>query len=90
MSPTLEIMCNILLVVSAVVSVVANQESWVCLKYMCILHSHRSFGISHMCHVLVLDPISYANAYSTPRDHVVLCAKHKMTIKATGLYHRKF
>ena len=54
-------MCNILLVDSVVIDLVANQESMIYLKYTYILRRHRLFGVFHMYHVLFLDLITYDN-----------------------------
>ena len=44
---------------------------------MYIEHTHRVFYVLNMWNVLVLDPITYDNSYSSIWHHVVLCMEHK-------------
>ena len=64
-------MCNVLMVSGAVVDVVANQESRNFPTLVYIFHKNRVFDVLKMCHVIVLDLVSYDYAYPTPRPHVV-------------------
>ena len=46
-----------------VVVVVIKQEYRVCLTYTYIHNMHRVFVILRICHVIVLDKITYDHAY---------------------------
>ena len=82
--------CNMWQVDSLVVVVVENREPRVFISYMYIKHSHRVYGVSNICHVLVLNQTSYDNAYPTLWHHVVLCVEQKTAIMETGLYYKAF
>ena len=88
MSLALAIMFTLLHVGSKIVLVVPNHENRVCLTWMYIQHMHRSFNILWTCHGLFLDQIAYDNAYSTFRNHVVLCVHHKMESVEIVLYYK--
>ena len=75
---------------SAVIFMVSNQESRVCLTYMYMEHIHRVYGVLCMHHVPVLDQIKNDNSYSTLWHHVVLYVYQKMEITETGLYKKHF
>ena len=57
---------------------------------MYINHRSRVYGVLHIYHVPVLDPIAYGNAYSTLLHHIFLCVDHKMATLATGCYYKTF
>ena len=59
-----------LLVVGAVVDMVANHETEVCLTYTYIQRMNMVFVVLHIVHSLVLEQITYDSAYLTLQNHV--------------------
>ena len=71
-------MCNILLVRTNFVDVVANKVSRVCITLTYIQHMHRVFDVLLIFHVLFSDQISYYNVYSTLWYHVIFVLDQKL------------